>query len=94
MSLTRLNDQFNIDLEGIAFGMLSETGAVVRCLVTEAAIRDAMKGNPTQKEREEWFRAHRGDVEEVASAMFDEGRLQSDGTIRVDTRELNPDQFS
>jgi Protein of unknown function (DUF1488) len=92
MPLTRLNEGYSVDLEGIAFGMLSETDGVVRCLVTDAAMADAMRGNPTQAEQVEWFRENRSLVEAVASVMFDEGRL-ANGIIRVVTRDLNREQF-
>jgi hypothetical protein len=36
----------------------------------------------------------RTDIEAIASARFDAGRLENDGRIRVTTRDLNPHLFS
>jgi hypothetical protein len=92
MPLKRLSQGYQDDLEGIRFGMRDEQRTVI-CLVTDAALTDAMGGNPTQAERSEWFVAHRSDIEEVASSKFDQGALEANGNIRVDTRDLNPHLF-
>ena len=94
MPLTRMNEGFSRDLEGIAFGMLDEQQRPVRCLVTDAALTDAMGGNPTQEEQAEWFMANRVFAEEVASDKFDKRAVERDGSIRVDTQDLNPHLFS
>jgi hypothetical protein len=94
MRLKHLNDGYGIDLEGIAFGMLDAQKRPVRCLVTGDALTDAIGGNPTQAEQVDWFLSNRALVEEVASAKFDQGAVESDGTIRVGTRDLNPLLFN
>jgi hypothetical protein len=92
--LRRVNEEYAIDLEGVAFGMLDAEKRTVQCLVTGDALTDALGGNPTQTEKVDWFVANRALVEEVASAKFDRGAVESDGTIRVGTRDLNPQLFS
>jgi hypothetical protein len=90
MPLRRLNEAYASDSEGIGFGMLNAQWRKLRCLVTGAAITDAIGGNPTQAEQVEWFLANRGSVEQIATVKFDQGAFESDGSIRVGTRDLNP----
>jgi uncharacterized protein DUF1488 len=89
MSLTRLNDGYSADREGVAFGM-KDGDRVVRCLITQAALTDAMGGIPTQQDQICWFLANRGEVEEVASAIYDR---EPAPTICIESRDLNPDLF-
>jgi hypothetical protein len=49
MPLSRLNDGFEIELEGIAFGMVDRQGHRWRCLITDRVLSDAIGGTPTQK---------------------------------------------
>ncbi len=83
MTLSRLNDGFEIELEGIAFGMADRHGHTWRCLITDRALTDAIGGNPTRKQKTEWFRANRSSVERVASDKFDLGAFEKDGFIRI-----------
>ena len=48
MPLSRLNDGFEIELEGIAFGMLDRQGHRWRCLITDRVLSDAI-GGPQRK---------------------------------------------
>jgi hypothetical protein len=43
-----LNDGFEIELEGIAFGMVDRQGHRWRCLITDRVLSDAIGGAPTQ----------------------------------------------
>ena len=83
MPLSRLNDGFEIDLEGIAFSMADRRGHTWRCLITDRALTDAISGDPTQKQKTEWFRAKRSSVERAASDRFDMGAFEKDGFIRI-----------
>jgi hypothetical protein len=44
MPLSRLNDGFEIELEGIAFGMVDRQGQRWRCLITDRVLSDAIGG--------------------------------------------------
>jgi Protein of unknown function (DUF1488) len=83
MPLSRLNDGFEIDLGGIAFGMLDRHGRSWRCLITDSTLTDAIGGNPTQRQKTDWFRANRSTVERLASDKFDMGAFEKDGFIRL-----------
>ena len=65
MPLSRLNEGFEIELEGIAFGMVDRQGHRWRCLITDRVLSDAIGGAPTQKDKTAWFRANRSSVERV-----------------------------
>ena len=86
MPLSRLNDGFEIDLEGIAFSMVDRRGRTWRCLITDRALTDAIGGDPTRKQKTEWFRAKRCSVERAASDRFDMGAFEKDGFIRTKRR--------
>jgi hypothetical protein len=90
--LLNLNEEFEAELEGISFRM-TDGERTVQCLVTDEALADAMGDNPTRAQQAEWFRAHRDRVEEVASTKYEHAKLERDGTVRVGTRDLNPDFF-
>ena len=49
MPLSRLNDGFEIQLKGIAFGIVDRQGYRWRCLIIERVLRDAIGGAPRQK---------------------------------------------
>jgi hypothetical protein len=83
MPLSRLNDGFEIELEGIAFGMVDRQGHRWRCLIIERVLRDAIGHAPTQKDKTAWFRANRTAVERVASNKFDMGAFEKDGFISI-----------
>ena len=91
MPLIRLNEEYLADLGGVGFGML-DGDRTIRCLVTYEAITDAMGGNPSQNDQVQWFVHNRSDVEQVASAMFDDGAV-SQPELQVGTRNLNPHLF-
>ena len=44
MPLSRLNEGFEIELEGIAFGMVDRQGHRWRCLITDRVLSDAIGG--------------------------------------------------
>jgi hypothetical protein len=83
MPLSRLNEGFEIELEGIAFGMVDRQGHRWRCLITDRVLSDAIGGAPTQKDKTAWFRANRSSVERVASSKFDMGAFEKDGFISI-----------
>jgi hypothetical protein len=89
MPLTRLSDGYSADLEGVAFGM-KDGDQSIRCVVTEEALTDAIGGIPSQQDQILWFLANRGEVEEVASAIYDG---EPAPTIRIKSRDLNPHLF-
>src|SRR3984893_18614726 len=79
MPLSRLNEGFEIELEGIAFGMVDRQGHRWRCLITDRVLSDAIGGAPMQKDKTAWFRANRSSLERVASNKFDMGAFEKDG---------------
>jgi hypothetical protein len=83
MPLSRLNDGFEIELEGIAFGMVDRQGHRWRCLIIDRVLSDAIGGAPTQKDKVAWFQANRSAVERVASNKFDMGAFEKDGFISI-----------
>jgi Protein of unknown function (DUF1488) len=83
MPLSRLNDGFEIELEGIAFGMVDRQGHRWRCLIIDRVLSDAIGGAPTQKDKVAWFRANRTAVERAASNKFDMGAFEKDGFISI-----------
>lgn len=93
MPLTRLNEAFRADFDGIHFGMTDGTQNFT-CVVRYEALDDYVRGTPTQQERVEIFEKNRSFIEGVASAKYDAGHIRRDGRVRVDTRDLNPDQFN
>jgi hypothetical protein len=95
MLLTHLNSKsaFAATLEGVSFGM-KDGKRTVRCLVTYKALTDMVGGAPNQNELNGAFRDDRGDIEDVASAKFDDGKIEADGSVRIDTRDLNPELFA
>ncbi len=86
MPLTRLNESYRVDLEGIAFGMVDQNGDTVRCLVTDDALTDAIGGIPNQAEKLEWLQRNRGDVEMTAVILFDQNPATAP-QLRIDSRE-------
>jgi hypothetical protein len=83
MPLSRLNDRFEIELEGIAFGMVDRQGHRWRCLITDRVLSAAIGGVPTRTQKSDWFRANRSSVERVASNKFDMGAFEKDGFISI-----------
>ena len=92
LPLTRLNDSaFDGQLEGVYFGMWNGS-TPVRCLVTHEALTDKAQGSG-QAERPDLFHEYRSEIEDLASAKCDAGKITSDGLVVVDSPDLNPDQF-
>ena len=79
------------NLVGVRFAMLDRRrGERVQCLVTYEALKDraAFDGNGT-----DWLRAwseHRGTIETLASAHYENGNEGTDGRIVVKTQDLTP----
>ena len=91
MPLVRLNDQaFERDLAGVRFGMTDQNGNNVPCLVTDAALQDR-GGLQSSEGVIDVFLDNRDEIENLASALFDNDPSVK---ITIDTRIMNPDQFS
>src|SRR5262247_1120879 len=92
MPLTRLNDSaFDAQLEGIYFGMWN--GSIsVRCFVTHEALTDKTQGSG-QAESLDVFHEYRSEIENLASAKYDAGKIKGDGLVLVVLLHLNPEQF-
>src|SRR5438067_251712 len=90
--LTRLNDSaFDAQLEGVYFGMWTGSTSV-RCLVTHAALTDKSQGSG-QAECLDVFHEYRSEIESLASAKYDAGKIKSDGLPVVHSPDPNPEQF-
>jgi hypothetical protein len=92
MPLARSSDRFRADFEGIYFRMKDGRKGVT-CLVSYAALDDYVCGTLTRRERVSLFKENRSMIERVASSKYDAGGGEPNGSIRVETRDLNPDQF-
>ena len=92
MPLTRLNDSaFDAQLEGVYFGMWNGS-TPVRCFVSHEALTDKAQGSG-QAESLDVFHEYRSEIEDLASAKYDVGKIRSDGLVAVDSPDLNPEQF-
>jgi hypothetical protein len=92
MPLTRLNDSaFDAHLEGVYFGMWNGSTSV-RCFVSHEALTDKAQGSG-QAESLDVFHEYRSEIENLASAKYDAGKITSDGLVAIDTFDLNPEQF-
>jgi hypothetical protein len=92
MPLIRLNDSaFDAQLEGVYFGMWNGS-STVRCFVTRAALTDKAQGSG-QAESLDVFHEYRSEIENLASAKYDAGKITNDGLVVVDSPDLNPEQF-
>jgi uncharacterized protein DUF1488 len=92
MPLTRLNDSaFDAQLEGVYFGMWNGSTSV-RCFVSHEALTDKTQGSG-QAGSLDVFHEYRSEIENLASAKYDAGRITSDGLVVVDSSDLNPEQF-
>jgi hypothetical protein len=90
MPLTRLNNSaFDAQLEGVYFGMWNGSTSV-RCFVSHEALTDKGSG---QAENLDVFHEYRSEIENLASAKYDAGKIRSDGLVVVDSTDLNPEQF-
>jgi hypothetical protein len=78
-------------LEGVYFGMWNGS-STVRCFVTRAALTDKAQGSG-QAESLHIFHEYRSEIENLASAKYDAGKITSDGVVVVDSPDLNPEQF-
>ena len=83
MPLSRLNDGFEIDLEGIAFSMVDRRGHTWRCLITDRALTDAIGGDPTRKQKLSGFAPNAVPSNEPRLTEFDMGAFEKDGFIRI-----------
>ena len=83
MPLSRSSDGFEIEFDGIAFGMVDRQGQRWRCLVTDRVLTAAIGGAPTRIQKTMWFRANRSSLERVASDKFDMGAFEKDGFISI-----------
>ncbi len=83
MPLSRLNDGFEFELDGIVFHMVDRHGHPWRCLITNRVLSAAIGGAPTRIQKTMWFRANRVSVERVASDKFDMGAFEKDGFISI-----------
>ena len=93
MPLIRSNDTYRLELDGVHFGM-QDGRKTVRCMVSYEALDDHVGRTPNQRDRASIFQEIRSRIEAIASAKYAAGRVEPDGTIRVDRRDLNPAQFS
>jgi hypothetical protein len=92
MPLIRLNEKaFSAGLAGVVF-LMTDGSRTVNCWVTYPALQDQTPGL-TIAGCIEAFRATRADIEALASAKFDAGRVEPDGRICISTRDLNPHLF-
>jgi Protein of unknown function (DUF1488) len=92
MPLIRPNDSaFDPQLEGVYFGMWNGS-STVRCFVTRAALTDKAQ-DLNQAESLHIFHEYRSEIENLASAKYDAGKITSDGVVVVDSPDLNPEQF-
>jgi Protein of unknown function (DUF1488) len=66
--------------------------STVRCFVTRAALTDKAQGSG-QAESLHIFHEYRSEIENLASAKYDAGKITSDGVVVVDSPDLNPEQF-
>ena len=78
MPLTRLNDSaFDAQLEGVYFGMWNGRSPI-RCFVTHEALTDKTQGSG-QAESLDVFHEYRSEIENLASAKYDAGKIKGDG---------------
>jgi hypothetical protein len=92
MPLSRLNDSaFDAQSEGVYFGMWNGS-TPVRCFVSHEALTDKAQGSG-QAESFDVFQEYRSEIENLASAKYDAGKIRSDGLVVVDSPDLNPEQF-
>ena len=83
MPLSRLNDGFETELEGITFSMVDRQGHRWRCLITDQSLKRRRWWRPNAKDKTAWFRVNRSSVERVASNKFDMGAFERDGFISI-----------
>jgi hypothetical protein len=74
---------------GVYFGMWNGSTSV-RCFVSHEALSDKSSG---QAESLDAFHEYRSEIENLASAKHDAGKITSDGLVVVDSLDLNPEQF-
>jgi hypothetical protein len=74
------------DIFGYAILMRSENGLPVRVLVTDEALQDLATPPDSSLNRLAEYRSH---IEAVASKKYDAGNIESDGSIRVTSGDVN-----
>ena len=93
MPLTRLNDSaFDAQLEGVYFGMWNGRSPI-RCFVTHEALTDKTQGSG-QAESLDVFHEYRSEIENLASAKYDAGKIRSDGLVVVTLPTLIQNNFN
>jgi hypothetical protein len=91
MPLIRSTDTYRLQLDGLHF-VMQDGRKTVLCIVSYEALDDYARGTPKQGDRASIFQEIRSRIEAIASAKYARRRIEPDGTIRVDTRDLNPAQ--
>ena len=77
--------------EGVYFGMWNGK-STVRCFVTHEALTDKAQESG-QAESLDVFHEYRSEIENLASAKYEAGKIKSDGLVVVDSPDLIPEQF-
>jgi Protein of unknown function (DUF1488) len=93
MPLVRSSDRFRADFDGIYFRM-KDGKKNITCLVSYEALDDYVHGTQTRRERVSIFKQSRLRFDRAASAKYDRGAAELDGSVRVGARDLNPDQLT
>jgi hypothetical protein len=63
----------------------------VRCFVSNEALTDKAQGSGQAESLVP--HEYRSEIENLASAKYDAGKIRSDGLVVVDSPDLNPEQF-
>jgi hypothetical protein len=93
MPLTRFPDVHEVEnLVGVRFLMqdVFDPAKKVTCLVTIAAMEDRASFEGHDDDRMRAWREHRGTIEALASANYDQQRFNARGEVLVDEDELTP----
>jgi hypothetical protein len=64
-----------------------------RALLCHARGFDRLTQRSGQAESLDVFHEYRIEIENLASAKYDAGKIKSDGLVVVDSPDLNPEQF-
>ena len=63
---------------------------LVVCLITHKALQDRAAADDNQQDWQRAWREHRSHIENLASVNCDDGRIEKDGRVIVQTRDLTP----
>src|SRR5262249_61879069 len=92
MPLTRLNDSaFDAQLEGVYFGMWNGRSPI-RCFVTHEALTDKTQG-AGQARSLDVFHEYRSEIENLAGAKYETGKIKRDGPVVAGHPDRNPEDF-